>query len=317
MNFSAVRFQRTSFLVGAIAAICAFATHAQAQTIIYQDNFSGVASDDLGTTLPAVNTTGEGWRTAFGRQNGGSDNNSAQIFNADGSIVKDGPNSTHDAGALLPLTVASNTVYTLEATVLNNNSSWIAVGFASADATLDGSNGRHSNPGAGAFGGYAWALTRNNDGNDQEIFNGIGTGEGSVVAGDLASPSEAVTIQVVLDTSNVAAPTASYFLNGAQVGSTETLPAEAFTNISFVGISSDGNAGDGTATITSFTLSSAPGTGPLLGDVSLDGTVDFDDISPFITVLANGTFQAEADIDGSTEVDFDDIAGFIEILAGP
>ena len=55
----------------------------------------------------------------------------------------------------------------------------------------------------------------------------------------------------------------------------------------------------------------------VLGDASLNGVVDFDDISPFITLLANGTFLAQADIDGSTVVDFDDIAGFIQILAGP
>ena len=55
----------------------------------------------------------------------------------------------------------------------------------------------------------------------------------------------------------------------------------------------------------------------LLGDVNKDDTVDFDDISPFISLLATGGFQAEADIDLSTEVDFDDIAPFITILSGP
>jgi len=35
----------------------------------------------------------------------------------------------------------------------------------------------------------------------------------------------------------------------------------------------------------------------LLGDVNLDGAVDFLDISPFIAVLATGGFQVEADID--------------------
>ena len=55
----------------------------------------------------------------------------------------------------------------------------------------------------------------------------------------------------------------------------------------------------------------------VLGDASVNGVVDFDDIAPFITLLANGQFLAQADIDGSTVVDFDDIAGFIGILAGP
>ena len=55
----------------------------------------------------------------------------------------------------------------------------------------------------------------------------------------------------------------------------------------------------------------------LLGDVDRNGVVDFDDISPFITLLAGGLFQLEADLDGSTVVDFDDIAPFIQVLAGP
>ena len=53
----------------------------------------------------------------------------------------------------------------------------------------------------------------------------------------------------------------------------------------------------------------------LLGDVNLDGVVDFLDISPFITVLATGGFQEEADIDGNGSVDFLDISGFILILS--
>ena len=58
------------------------------------------------------------------------------------------------------------------------------------------------------------------------------------------------------------------------------------------------------------------GGGPALcGDVDLNGTVDFDDISPFIEILASGGFQAEADCDESGVVDFDDIAPFITALA--
>jgi len=54
---------------------------------------------------------------------------------------------------------------------------------------------------------------------------------------------------------------------------------------------------------------------PLLGDVNLDGTVDFLDISPFIVVLASQGFQLEADIDGNGVVDFLDISPFITILS--
>ena len=54
----------------------------------------------------------------------------------------------------------------------------------------------------------------------------------------------------------------------------------------------------------------------LLGDVNLDGVVDFLDIGPFITVLSGNGFQAEADCDENGVVDFLDIAAFIAILSG-
>lgn len=54
----------------------------------------------------------------------------------------------------------------------------------------------------------------------------------------------------------------------------------------------------------------------LLGDVSLDGMVDFQDISYFINVLATGGYQAEADCNEDTYVDFFDISFFINALAG-
>ncbi len=53
----------------------------------------------------------------------------------------------------------------------------------------------------------------------------------------------------------------------------------------------------------------------LLGDVNLDDTVDFLDISPLILVLSSGAFQAEADIDQNGEVNFLDIAPFIQVLS--
>jgi len=53
-----------------------------------------------------------------------------------------------------------------------------------------------------------------------------------------------------------------------------------------------------------------------LGDVNLDGVVNFEDIAPFIRVLMNGEFQPEADCDESEAVDFSDIAAFIAILTG-
>jgi len=54
----------------------------------------------------------------------------------------------------------------------------------------------------------------------------------------------------------------------------------------------------------------------LLGDVDLNGNVDFLDIVPFIGLLSGGMFQCEADCDESGEVNFLDIAPFITILSG-
>ena len=52
----------------------------------------------------------------------------------------------------------------------------------------------------------------------------------------------------------------------------------------------------------------------LLGDVNLDGVVNFSDIPPFISLLINEEFQTEADCNGSGDVDFSDIPSFIDIL---
>ena len=53
----------------------------------------------------------------------------------------------------------------------------------------------------------------------------------------------------------------------------------------------------------------------LLGDVNLDGIVNFLDISPFISRLSSGEFQLEADVDENGRVDFLDISPFIGALS--
>jgi len=54
----------------------------------------------------------------------------------------------------------------------------------------------------------------------------------------------------------------------------------------------------------------------LLGDVNLDGAVNFLDISPFISLLSVGGFLDEADINLDGSVNFLDISPFISILSG-
>ena len=55
---------------------------------------------------------------------------------------------------------------------------------------------------------------------------------------------------------------------------------------------------------------------PLLGDVNLDGIVNFFDIQPFIDRLTSGEYQAEADVDINGVVNFFDIAPFITFALG-
>lgn len=81
-----------------------------------------------------------------------------------------------------------------------------------------------------------------------------------------------------------------------------------------VALSADGVLSNGDFTIT---IPEIADDAVLLGDVNLDGTVNFLDIAPFISRLTMGDFQAEADIDGNGAVNFLDIAPFIGILSGP
>ena len=69
------------------------------------------------------------------------------------------------------------------------------------------------------------------------------------------------------------------------------------------------NPSFGSATVE---LESIPGV--LLGDVNLDGIVNFFDILPFISVLSADEFQLEADLNQDCEVNFFDIPLFITFL---
>ena len=96
-----------------------------------------------------------------------------------------------------------------------------------------------------------------------------------------------------------------------------------FVNFTFVAdgvtdqISFDISNGTGTtnATLNAFALSVTDPSSALLGDVNLSGTVDFLDISPFISVLTSPEYQIEADINLDGYVNFLDITPFITVLA--
>jgi hypothetical protein len=76
---------------------------------------------------------------------------------------------------------------------------------------------------------------------------------------------------------------------------------------------SDGRGGSDMASVT-VTVDAALNF--LLGDVNLDGAVNFLDIAPFIAVLQSGGYQDEADVDQNGAVDFLDIGAFINLLLG-
>jgi hypothetical protein len=71
-----------------------------------------------------------------------------------------------------------------------------------------------------------------------------------------------------------------------------------------------------TIAVDNLVISTGTVSSTLLGDVNLDETVDFLDITPFIGVLSNSGDQAEADCNEDGSVDFLDITPFIAILSG-
>ena len=54
----------------------------------------------------------------------------------------------------------------------------------------------------------------------------------------------------------------------------------------------------------------------LIGDVNLDGQVNLLDVSPFVELLSDGTFQLEADTNQDGIVNLLDVASFIDLVAG-
>ena len=68
------------------------------------------------------------------------------------------------------------------------------------------------------------------------------------------------------------------------------------------------------SSLINFGITVTLASGEILGDINLDGAVDFSDISTFISVLLAGEFHVEADINEDSFVDFFDISPFIDLL---
>lgn len=112
--------------------------------------------------------------------------------------------------------------------------------------------------------------------------------------------ADGVLVQITVD-SSLANPTDSFVLNTNILGATAAFDDGAALEVSTV---------SGTLEIQ------ADPDLVILGDVDQNGTVDFLDISPFITLLSTGGFLEEADINRDGTVDFLDISPFILILSG-
>ena len=111
--------------------------------------------------------------------------------------------------------------------------------------------------------------------------------------------------------------------NGPDQGQGSAEGSIPFVNFTFVAdgvtdrISFDIGGSGVFVPINAFSLSVTPALNEtFLGDVNLDGVVNFLDISPFIAVLSSGDFQAEADCNQNGFVNFLDISPFIGILSG-
>jgi hypothetical protein len=243
---------RTTLLAGLVAL--AFAAASSASTIIYQHSFGGFGSPLNGV---ATDVGGQNWVAG-------------PAFLDDGTVATTVASSANGNAAWLPFTPQDLKVYTLEATIRNNFSDWIGVGFfplnPSATANWSDTNFsvRHSNAP-----GWAWAFTRNHaTSDDQTGFNGSGTAN-TAFTGNLVSPANPVAFKIILNTMNPQW-TAQYFLNGVQQGATFNIgngshDGAGTDDIRGVGFSRDRNATAGTGgSVSAFSLTSIPEPGTCL-----------------------------------------------------
>lgn len=196
-----------------------------------------------------------------------------------GTSVAEGPIGQ---AAHLDFTPMSGAIYTAEATILDNQPNWIAFGFfaddpAGGDWTATDFSVRHSNAP-----GYAWALTRNNAGTDQEGFLGGGTAGAQPWNGDVVDPTAPVAIRIVLDTT-AANRNAEWFLNDVSQGAAAAFAAEGNPGIGGIGFSHDRNAeANAGGTISDFSL-----TEQIVASADADGDNEIDGADLLILQVNN------------------------------
>jgi hypothetical protein len=182
-------------------------------TVIYSDDFSGLASADLRGTMPDV-----GGGTWLGTNN----------FNADGSV-------TAGAGSItLPFSPVAGNIYELSAnlTFTTNDTSWIGVGFADASATWTGlpalGNGNRFT--GAVITGYSWMISAPTAG--QSGFRGNGGTNAAVENPGVEVFSSSVLLTITLDTTAANWQT-SYYVNSALLGTTTAVGAQPIDAVGF------------------------------------------------------------------------------------
>ena len=227
-----------------VAALAAFAlavgTSANADIVLYSEDFSGDDTTNLHGTTPDTTIGSSTW---IAHEN----------WKADGSIA--GGTSLNvpaaDHSAFLAFTPTAGTIYTLSATLDKPDGGasgmWAGIGFTNDTlGTAVGNNGESFFAGTNAAG--PWMLWRAN--NDQiAAFGGPGTANGSGnLAGYGTGPQ---TLTIVLDTTDTAWK-AEWFVGNDSI---YTFTYTTNPTISYIGLGRENNAA---ADFSSFSLTVIP-----------------------------------------------------------
>lgn len=212
-------------------AVCFFANSASAQILLF-DDFDASTNP---TSLPTVN--------------GGTSDIGGAIWNADTTIGVDGTINTplgniNNDGAFLPFTFVAGNSYLLEASITNNNSPWVALGFVE-NPTPTANDHRFTNSTTNGARGIATILTRNS-GNHQETFGGVSTGNGGGGFGNaLYDETQPLDFSILLDST---LGTATYTING-DTANQVVLTGIPTANIAGIGLTYEDNNTSGTASV--------------------------------------------------------------------
>ena len=222
---------RFNLALAFILAVCFIANSASAQILLFDDF-------DASTNPTGLSTV-----------NGGTSDIGGAIWNADTTIGVDGTINTpsgniNNDGAFLPFTFVAGDSYLLEASITNDNSPWVALGFVENPAPT-ANDRRFTNGTTNGARGIATILTRNS-GNEQETFGGVTTGNaGGEFGNTLYEEDETLEFSILLDSS---AGTATYTING-DTANQVVLSGIPTADIAGIGLTYEDNNTSGTASV--------------------------------------------------------------------